>query len=157
MLGSSAYWGNLVLAIPIGWWASRFSPKILTSVTLALGTLFLLAQSITPGFALLILSSGGLRRQCDRPATGARAADPAMVPAAAGGAGEQHLQRHVRPGGGWGSSGFAIYSRRAELTTGGQPSSGSSVFSPCADGTLAGIRTRKGHRRIPATSRAPRM
>ncbi len=56
MLGSSAYWGNLVLAIPIGWWASRFSPRILTSVTLALGTLFLLAQSLTPGFALLLLS-----------------------------------------------------------------------------------------------------
>lgn len=55
MLGSSAYWGNLVLAIPIGWWASRFSPKILTSVTLALGTLFLLAQSLSPGFALLLL------------------------------------------------------------------------------------------------------
>ena len=55
MLGSSAYWGNLVLAIPIGWWASRFSPKILTSVTLALGTLFLLAQSLSPGFVLLLL------------------------------------------------------------------------------------------------------
>ena len=55
MLGSSAYWGNLVLAIPIGWWASRFSPRILTSVTLALGTLFLLAQSLSPGFALLLL------------------------------------------------------------------------------------------------------
>ena len=55
MLGSSAYWGNLVLAIPIGWWASRFSPKILTSVTLALGTLFLLAQSFSPGFAVLLL------------------------------------------------------------------------------------------------------
>ncbi len=55
MLGSSAYWGNLVLAIPIGWWASRFSPRILTSVTLALGTLFLLAQSLSPGFVLLLL------------------------------------------------------------------------------------------------------
>ena len=55
MLGSSAYWGNLVLAIPIGWWASRFSPRILTSITLALGTLFLLAQSLSPGFVLLLL------------------------------------------------------------------------------------------------------
>lgn len=55
MLGSSAYWGNLVLAIPIGWWASRFSPRILTSITLALGTLFLLAQSFSPGFAVLLL------------------------------------------------------------------------------------------------------
>lgn len=56
MLGSSAYWGNLVLAIPIGWWASRFSPRILTSVTLALGTLFLLAQSFSPGFVVLLMA-----------------------------------------------------------------------------------------------------
>ena len=55
MLGSSAYWGNLVLAIPIGWWASRFSPKILTTITLVLGTLFLLAQSFSPGFAVLLV------------------------------------------------------------------------------------------------------
>ena len=55
MLGSSAYWGNLVLAIPIGWWASRFSPRILTSVTLAFGTLFLLAQSFSPSFAILLI------------------------------------------------------------------------------------------------------
>ena len=55
MLGSSAYWGNLALAIPIGWWASRFSPKILTTITLVLGTLFLLAQSFSPGFAVLLV------------------------------------------------------------------------------------------------------
>lgn len=55
MLGSAAYWGNLALAIPVGWWASRFAPKILTTVTMALGTLFLLAQALAPGFAFLIL------------------------------------------------------------------------------------------------------
>ena len=55
MLGSAAYWGNLTLAIPVGWWASRFAPKILTTVTMVLGTLFLLAQALSPGFALLIL------------------------------------------------------------------------------------------------------
>ena len=55
MLGSAAYWGNLTLAIPVGWWASRFAPKILTTVTMILGTLFLLAQALSPGFAVLIL------------------------------------------------------------------------------------------------------
>ncbi len=55
MLGSAAYWGNLALAIPLGWWTSRFAPKILTTATLALGTLFLLAQAVSPGFAVLIL------------------------------------------------------------------------------------------------------
>lgn len=55
VLGSAAYWGNLTLAIPMGWWASRFAPKILTTVTMLLGTLCLLAQALSPGFALLIL------------------------------------------------------------------------------------------------------
>ena len=55
MLGSAAYWGNLALAIPLGWWTSRFTPKILTTVTMVLGTLFLLAQALSPGFAALIL------------------------------------------------------------------------------------------------------
>ena len=55
MLGSAAYWGNLVLAIPLGWWTSRFAPKILTTATMVLGTLFLLAQAVSPGFAVLIL------------------------------------------------------------------------------------------------------
>jgi MFS family permease len=55
MLGSAAYWGNLVLAIPLGWWTSRFAPKILTTATMVLGTLFLLAQALSPGFAVLIL------------------------------------------------------------------------------------------------------
>lgn len=55
MVGSAAYWGNLVLAIPMGWWTSRFAPKILTTVTLVLGILSLLAQAVAPGFAVLIL------------------------------------------------------------------------------------------------------
>ena len=55
MLGSAAYWGNLTMAIPVGWWASRFAPKILTTVTMVLGALCLLAQALSPGFAVLIL------------------------------------------------------------------------------------------------------
>ena len=112
MLGSSAYWGNLALAIPIGWWASRFSPRILTSVTLALGTLFLLAQSLSPGFAMLLLArvAFGVSVIARQPARALLTQQ--WFPPAAGGAGEQHLQRNVRPGRRWGSSGFAVYSRR---------------------------------------------
>ena len=33
MLGSSAFWGNLILAIPLSWWTSRYGPKLLTTVT----------------------------------------------------------------------------------------------------------------------------
>ena len=55
MLGSAAYWGNLALAIPMGWWTSRFAPKILTTVTMILGTLSLVAQAVSPVFAVLIL------------------------------------------------------------------------------------------------------
>ena len=55
MLGSAAYWGNLALAVPLGWWTSRFAPKVLTTVTMILGTLFLLAQAFAPGFAALLL------------------------------------------------------------------------------------------------------
>ena len=55
MLGSAAYWGNLVLAVPLGWWTSRFAPKALTTVTMLLGTLFLLSQAFAPGFVILII------------------------------------------------------------------------------------------------------
>ncbi len=55
MLGSAAYWGNFVLAIPMGWWTSRFAPKALTTVTMVLGTVFLLAQAVAPGFVILVL------------------------------------------------------------------------------------------------------
>jgi predicted MFS family arabinose efflux permease len=55
MLGSASYWGNLALAIPMSWWTSRFAPKILTTVTMVLGTLSLLAQAVAPVFAILIL------------------------------------------------------------------------------------------------------
>ena len=55
MLGSAAYWGNMALAIPMGWWTSRFAPKILTTITMILGTLSLVAQAVSPVFAVLIL------------------------------------------------------------------------------------------------------
>ena len=55
LLGSAAFWGNLALAIPLSWWTSRYSPKILTTVTLLLGTGFLFMQGWAPVFAVLLL------------------------------------------------------------------------------------------------------
>ncbi|MCH7653641.1 MAG: MFS transporter [Chloroflexi bacterium] len=55
LLGSAAFWGNMVLAIPLSWWTSRFGPKILTTVTLALGTLFIFEQGVAPTLIMLII------------------------------------------------------------------------------------------------------
>ena len=54
LLGSAAYWGNLVLAIPLSWWTSRYGPKALTTVTLLLGTLLIFAQAWAPTFWVLL-------------------------------------------------------------------------------------------------------
>ena len=54
LLGSSAFWGNLVLGIPMSWWVSRYRVKILTTVTLILGTLFIFVQGWAPVFAVLL-------------------------------------------------------------------------------------------------------
>ena len=55
LLGSASVWGQLGLAIPLSWWTSRFKPKRLTVVTLALGVLLLLLQGWAPAFALLLI------------------------------------------------------------------------------------------------------
>jgi len=55
LLSSAAFWGNLSLAIPLSWWTSRYGPKLLTTVTLVLGTLFLFMQGWAPIFAVLLL------------------------------------------------------------------------------------------------------
>ena len=54
MLASSAFWGNFALAIPLSWWTSRYSPKMLTTVTLLLGTLFIFIQGWAPAFLVLL-------------------------------------------------------------------------------------------------------
>ncbi len=54
LLSSSAYWGNLVLAVPLSWWTSRYGPKVLTTVTLTLGTLLIFLQSWAPSFGVLL-------------------------------------------------------------------------------------------------------
>ena len=55
LLGSSAFWGNIALAIPLSWWTSRYGPKALTSVTLVLGTAALFLQGWAPAFAVLMV------------------------------------------------------------------------------------------------------
>ena len=55
LLGSAAFWGNLFLAIPLGWWTTRFSPKAVIASTLALGTLLILLQGWSPAFAVLLI------------------------------------------------------------------------------------------------------
>ena len=54
LLGSSAFWGNIALAIPMSWWTSRYGPKALTSVTLVLGTAARFIQGWAPAFAVLV-------------------------------------------------------------------------------------------------------
>ena len=58
-LSSAAFWGSLGLAIPLSWWTSRYSPKMLTTVTLALGVVFLFLQGWAPAFAGLLVGRMG--------------------------------------------------------------------------------------------------
>jgi MFS family permease len=55
VLSSAAFWGNIALTLPLGWWASRFRPKPLTTITLAVGTGLLFVQGWAPVFAVLLL------------------------------------------------------------------------------------------------------
>ena len=54
LLGSSAFWGNLTLAVPLSWLFSRFSPKTLTTVTMVFSTVFIFVQASAPLFAVLL-------------------------------------------------------------------------------------------------------
>lgn len=55
LLGSASHWGSIALAIPVSLWTSRFGPKRLTTVTLALGTACLFLQGWSPVFAVLFI------------------------------------------------------------------------------------------------------
>ena len=59
LLSSAALWGNLTLAIPLGWWVSKYSPKLLTTVTLVLGSCCLFLQGWAPVFAVLLVGRLG--------------------------------------------------------------------------------------------------
>ena len=58
-LGSSAFVGNLILAIPLSWWTSQFRPKPLTTVTLIIGAGLLAFQGWAPSFAVLLVGRLG--------------------------------------------------------------------------------------------------
>jgi MFS family permease len=70
LLSSSAYWANVALGVPLGWWASRYSPKRLTSVTLVLASLFLFFQAWAPVFGALLVGrlAFGLATVAQQPA-----------------------------------------------------------------------------------------
>lgn len=55
IVGSAGFWGNVALALPLSWLASRFSPKKLTTATLLVGTLFLGLQGWASGFLVLLI------------------------------------------------------------------------------------------------------
>ncbi len=59
ILGSSAFVGNLVLALPLSWWTSQFRPKILTTVTLAAGAILMSVQAWSPTFLVLLVGRFG--------------------------------------------------------------------------------------------------
>lgn len=59
ILGSSAFVGNLFLALPLSWWTSQFRPKILTTVTLAAGALLMSLQAWSPTFLVLLVGRFG--------------------------------------------------------------------------------------------------
>ena len=54
LLSSSAFWGSLVLGIPVCWWTARYGPKNLTTVVLIVGTLLVFVQGLAPVFAALL-------------------------------------------------------------------------------------------------------
>lgn len=56
LLSSAATWGNMVLAIPLSWWVSKFRPRILSSVAISMGAIFLMLMGAAPSFAILLLT-----------------------------------------------------------------------------------------------------
>ena len=58
ILSSAAFWASLVIAIPVGWWASRFNPRTLTTVMVTVASACIFVQAWAPGF--IVLSIGRL-------------------------------------------------------------------------------------------------
>ena len=59
ILVSAAFWGNLILAVPMSWWVSRYGPKNLTTVTLGIGIICLFLQAWSPVFFVLLVARLG--------------------------------------------------------------------------------------------------
>ena len=55
ILGSSAFLGQALLAIPMAWWTSRFNPIAVITSTIVLGALLLVLQGWSPSFAVLLI------------------------------------------------------------------------------------------------------
>lgn len=55
VLGSSAFLGQAILAIPMAWWTSRFNPVAVITSTIVLGALLLVLQGWSPSFAILLV------------------------------------------------------------------------------------------------------
>lgn len=53
-LGASAILGQLFLAVPLGWWLSRYSAKALTTLTMLASTVLIFVQGWAPGFLVLL-------------------------------------------------------------------------------------------------------
>jgi MFS family permease len=56
LLSSTPVWIMVVLTIPLSVWLVRYRPNILTTVTLALGTVFLFLQASAATFGMLLVS-----------------------------------------------------------------------------------------------------
>jgi predicted MFS family arabinose efflux permease len=56
LLSSIPVWIMVVLTIPLSVWLVRYRPNILTTVTLALGTVFLFLQAFAATFVILLVS-----------------------------------------------------------------------------------------------------
>ena len=54
VLSSSASWGEVALAVPLGWWLSRYRPKRVLTTVMVLATLLLLVQSWAPRYFILL-------------------------------------------------------------------------------------------------------
>ncbi|MCH8088890.1 MAG: MFS transporter [Chloroflexi bacterium] len=54
-LGSSALIANLVFSLPFGWWLSRVNAKLVTTIALVAGGLFLFVQGWAPIFLVLLV------------------------------------------------------------------------------------------------------
>ena len=55
ILSSAPFWANLMLMVVVSWWTSRYRPKILVSVTILMGAIFLFVQGWAPTFLALFL------------------------------------------------------------------------------------------------------
>ena len=56
LLASGPLWANTVLYIPLSIWLARYPPKLLTTITLVLGMVFLFFQASSSLFAVLLVS-----------------------------------------------------------------------------------------------------